>query len=1375
MKSHSQHTVSGAADKNLKAGTHLGSGNPARGVRAYGDNHAQPDASARRPYLKNGRDGVALVITLLMLSVITFLAVAFLSMTQRNRASIGAGLDQTSARTLADAAQARAEAEIMANMLAHGDPYYYDYMVSQFYRGSSNNGPTIGSYDPNNANYEYFLTQAGGNYNSSARGGAAWAQNIANLYYDPCPPVFIVTNPALYPANSDFRFWVDINRNGRFETNGFITNILDNGKANTNSLWAYGEPEWIGILRDPLHPHSSSNQFIGRYAYMVLPIGKTLDLNYIGNFLKGPYIQNSSGPTNNSAAYDFYPDGFARDQGIGSWELNLAGVFEDLNQWAYETPMIGSYPGSLIRSYNPYTYNPPEFVSAVVVNPNSGSAFSDAQAIIHYRYGNPFYGLATLQQNFQYFGSSNFSYAGFQSNVMDLYCLASSPTNYIPGGNGVVGNFPAQTPLNPWPGSYQTNLFFDIQDLFDPTKTSAYFTNRLLLASERTNSYDRYTFQRLLTVLGTGSTPEYGVWINNDYFGYTYPTINQSLRTKVNINFDNSSQIRNPRAPYVLMPNPTNLYSWSPIGFFTNAAELLLRSQTFGYSNIIFQSPTMAQNASNPVIWAQFGLTNIPIYRTNQPGIRYNASVHRMLQLAANIYDATVDTHIASASFAKGGTPPPFRYPSVFRPVFGLGTNGTNIGINITGYVQMSGYNAAAQIITNAYYDLPTAYSMLLRNSTLGSNINIWGIPWIVGANKGLPQFYQYSYDSGFIYQRKLLFQRAAANASIPNTNVPPQYTNQFYTMSMTNNFGMDAFNPYPTPFTGSIAEGGGTSVYISNFITITITNNYNSQILPIYITNVYPPLNLATKTFQWTGWSGGNAQNGFQTFFNSNMTILPPCYYSESQKALVLLTNGFLAGDLQQTHWPVYNWTVNITNHVVYALFDGPLAKGVLLDYVNLGPFGSSLPIEHILDTASASGSPGGAFGGGGSGVLGGLWVRGNATDAPNSPASQGMLNQIQQGMTNATYQNDMKGVAANSINLPYHAGFFFGDPAPAIAVVTNMPVFVANDPMVHYTIDDLINPGIVSYAALAPPPVPMVTNTLGVVNATRYLPWGANGVSTIGSNDMLYRDPLMFSATNWDFPTNKFPGIGWLGRVHRGTPWQTIYLKADNPANSTTPTNLWASSWVTTPWFAPEHAPETYPTNDWKLLDLFTCAPNDDAVRGLLSVNQTNVAAWAALYAGVMAPTNSTDTTQILPGDVYNLVDASVPNTINDWRANYTNGVFHHIGEILGAPALTTQSPFLAMHNVSATSVNDEIVERIPQQTMGLVKLGEPQFVILSWGQSLKPKGAPYLGNDVNKGIYTNYEITGEFETRTVCHLVHTNGLKMVVDSFNVENGGN
>ena len=84
--------------------------------------------------------------------------------------------------------------------------------------------------------------------------------------------------------------------------------------------------------------------------------------------------------------------------------------------------------------------------------------------------------------------------------------------------------------------------------------------------------------------------------------------------------------------------------------------------------------------------------------------------------------------------------------------------------------------------------------------------------------------------------------------------------------------------------------------------------------------------------------------------------------------------------------------------------------------------------------------------------------------------------------------------------------------------------------------------------------------------------------------------------------------------------------------------------------------------------------------------------------------------------------------------------------------------------------------MVERIPQQTLSLLKVGLPQFVIYSWGQSLKPKSL-YSGGNVNlTGICTNYEITGEFLTRTVCHVIGdptAAAPKIVVDNFNIEPG--
>ncbi len=593
-----------------------------------------------------------------------------------------------------------------------------------------------------------------------------WAQNIANLYYDPRPPVFVLTNPAAYPTNYDFRFWVDINRNGRFETNGYQptnneANVFPGGYSSLN-----GEPEFIGVLKNPLQHHSSSNQFIGRYAYMVLPIGKTLDLNYINNWLKLNYDNLTSQLTNKANL----ANGFARDQGVGSWELNLAGLLDAVSPWAYESNISAYGPYPALNYFSQYNYGPPG------QGETYGSAFDDAAAILNYRYAQPYYPsiMAPLGQYFT-------NYMDFYTNYIDIFC-AGAPVNYLKNPIDynwtnpiLLGSYQQYAGTGyPWPGSYQTNMFYDVQDLFDTNKTSIYFTNRMLLASQRTNTFDRYTFQRLLSCIGMGSSPEYGVWVNSNYDTIqSGQIITPILRTKVNINYDNTAQITNANAPYALMP--TNLAPWTALGFFTNAADLLLRSQTFMFDNYIGSTNI---ESSTPII-EQFGINNIPIYRTNliglyptYAGVRYNASIHRMLQLAANIYDATVSNTYAS----QYG---PVRHPSVFRPMFGLYTNNNVLGINVIGYTQVTNTNnAIVAQLSQQFYDLPSALN-LLRLQPGASNINIWGIPWVVAANKGLPEFNQYSYQSSILYERKMLFVRKANADGSPDTNDPPAFTNQ--------------------------------------------------------------------------------------------------------------------------------------------------------------------------------------------------------------------------------------------------------------------------------------------------------------------------------------------------------------------------------------------------------------------------------------------------------------------------------------------------------------------------------------------------------------------------------------------------------------------
>jgi hypothetical protein len=133
--------------------------------------------------------------------------------------------------------------------------------------------------------------------------------------------------------------------------------------------------------------------------------------------------------------------------------------------------------------------------------------------------------------------------------------------------------------------------------------------------------------------------------------------------------------------------------------------------------------------------------------------------------------------------------------------------------------------------------------------------------------------------------------------------------------------------------------------------------------------------------------------------------------------------------------------------------------------------------------------------------------------------------------------------------------------------------------------------------------------------------------------------KDPLVRASDDWQFPTNVLPSIGWLGRVHRGTPWQTVYLKANdlgwtNPAagmegwvadlTDAGPAIRWRKQ------TGNRNVLEGYyyrPVTDRVLFDVFTASINDNSTRGRLNINQTNLAAWSAVFSGVVALTNTSE----------------------------------------------------------------------------------------------------------------------------------------------------
>ena len=172
--------------------------------------------------------GVALIVTLIMLAVITFMATAFLVLSQRERNSVSTNTDQTTARFTADTALERAKAQLLAGVIAAGNDQNYDLMVPTNFFNPFGFDP--GAVDSRtNVNYNYDKL---GNPLSLAN----QQQNLANLLYDPRPPVYITDTK----VTNDFRYYLALQPAG--EADGGLFGIKE----------ILGGEEMVGVVRpDP--------------------------------------------------------------------------------------------------------------------------------------------------------------------------------------------------------------------------------------------------------------------------------------------------------------------------------------------------------------------------------------------------------------------------------------------------------------------------------------------------------------------------------------------------------------------------------------------------------------------------------------------------------------------------------------------------------------------------------------------------------------------------------------------------------------------------------------------------------------------------------------------------------------------------------------------------------------------------------------------------------------------------------------------------------------------------------------------------------------------------------------------------------------------
>src|SRR5207249_1816287 len=145
-------------------------------------------------------------------------------------------------------------------------------------------------------------------------------------------------------------------------------------------------------------------------------------------------------------------------------------------------------------------------------------------------------------------------------------------------------------------------------------------------------------------------------------------------------------------------------------------------------------------------------ITNIQIYPPTKPGkyafwetnIEYSATLHRVLQVAANIYDATKRRPIPLTSSND--------YPTVFRPLFEKAPNGS---ILIAGFAEVTNPG----VVANRWRDL----SLPADRDQIRLNDNVYGVPWVIGAKKGFPNFNEFSLETAVQVSRKLELRRLAA------------------------------------------------------------------------------------------------------------------------------------------------------------------------------------------------------------------------------------------------------------------------------------------------------------------------------------------------------------------------------------------------------------------------------------------------------------------------------------------------------------------------------------------------------------------------------------------------------------------------------------
>ena len=779
-----------------------------------------------------------------------------------------------------------------------------------------------------------------------------------------------------------------------------------------------------------------------------------------------------------------------------------------------------------------------------------------------------------------------------------------------------------------------------------------------------------------------------------------------------------------------------NFNTNNPVDFFTNVASRLLSKEL------------------------NINLAQIEIYPTNQ----YTPAVHRLLQVSANIYEATTTNF----------------YPTVFRPLFGKDAEGD---VFITGYTNLNSASGSNIVSGPGDFQLSTPFDAAaisaMTGTTVAPDINIYGVPWIIGAKKGFPNFNEISMENNLSVMRRLQLTRTT-NSFVPVITG----TNQMYVMSLNTSLGVELWNSYASNYSGTILIG------VNENASLMMTNDdqgLHEWVLQPFSTNVLYSINSWPGTAPWLAGNPNPASFVPITFTGPTLTnsVYRSSFYVGGPALVPTnIFTGVAPFEITSSDGNGFNFPqfgVLLTNRLQVFMLDLTNGTYHVIDYVYFEGPDSTFNVNATLADNDALNN------------YVGVWDTNYPTGSvPPAGPTYGIYNQIaisKRGASSVPIEDGLWQADSDAVPLggttaqqaAYFQAFFI--PGNHYGNVTNLLLSMvapysptryivqyitwqANDPLVHCLASDIDSPspnntttptpGIHAYSF--PITNGLTSLNLGQLN-DRYMPWGGNPLLALegqalqfdpNAYDTAERDPLVYSPDDWNFPVGQPLNSSWFSQVHRGTPWQTIYLKSsDILANNGIATwQAWTGDSDAT------DAAAMAPVQDWHLASLLASLFNTNNFTLLFRVNNPNPNDWQGLLDGLTALTN--DNTGVNPVLISSNSSQAlvIADAIQSERALQPGQIFRDVGDVLATPQLAEQSPFI--NGTNTNDLTDAACEIIPSQLLSLLRKDSTGSIVLVNSQPAVRftgyDGHPYaiqtssdLVNWVS--ISTNYPVNGMF----------------------------